>query len=74
MQREAIGLTNPQVWEMIRKLPPGQQFIFTLSKNEPLGAFFTVMKNPSGFSGQTLTVSTRIIYYGWGVPERFFTP
>jgi len=74
IQREAIGLRNPQVWEIIRKLSPGQQFIFTFSKKEPLDAFFAAMKNPSGFSGQTLTVPSRIIYYGWGFPERFFTP
>ena len=74
MQREAIGLRNPQVWEIIHKLSPGQQFIFAFSKREPLEAFFTAMKNPSSFSDQTLNVPSRIIYYGWGFPERFFTP
>ena len=74
MKMEGIGLTNDQIWNIIRSLPPGQQFMFLLAKDEPLDTFFAAMENPSDFTSQTLTVGNRIIYYFFGFPERFYTP
>ena len=70
---EVIGLTNIQQWEILDKMQPGQQFMFTFSSAEPLNEFFAAMKNPVDFSG-TLACDARITSFLFGFPERFYTP
>jgi len=70
---EKIGLTDMQLFETLRKMEPGQQFMFVFQDNEPLDAFFNAMENPADFSG-TLATNVRITHFSFGFPERFYTP